>query len=582
MKFVHSHSTYFDGDPAECVKWLGYARGVLSWMINRMPMVKSKQIMPEDGVTVTVTQNPNAIRITVGLGSLAIACADLTSPAGGGLFHTHTRLYRNNDSLIKATVPYDDPNAQFNKAGHLYAYRNWINNKGTEAISWNATNIYYRGKAVDRVGFLFNDVPDSVHYNFRAVAVKSSTVSSFTALIFAFEYNDVSGSFSSGIDLCLFRVNYRLVADKWEYVSSIKATIDVDAMLPPGWIGGKSSYLDYGGIARCNSNSVFSGDSSYLCTISEFTSMYFDISVGVDPFYDEVQRIDIDALFVDGAVLTANMVYQYLPEHDPWYATFATRGHSLPITSIDSYYKGVLINAPVGLGYNLSCPPRLVNDKLYMVMHGFTGVVGAVGDVGFDITSLKIYYVSIDMITNDVVSEYSGIEYNLANGGLGRLYAGDAYYKILFVSEYDMSTAPAVTPTECRYHVYINGVKEQIALPVADRFELSLPGAGACPNTIPFIFPFLESYDMQARAGVIDDQLAEIPKRAIFGLIDTEPENDMVFGWIPIKKQEGTVMLSLNKQTKAVAVIDKETVHIGWDDATTTTRHFPISVGRYK
>jgi len=59
-------ATTFDGDPAECSKHLGRARGILSLMCRSIPPVKSRTETQSDGTEIQVTTNPNHVYISGG------------------------------------------------------------------------------------------------------------------------------------------------------------------------------------------------------------------------------------------------------------------------------------------------------------------------------------------------------------------------------------------------------------------------------------------------------------------------------------------------------------------------------------
>jgi len=71
-------ATTFDGDPAECSKHLGRARGMLSLMCRSIPPVKSRTETTADGVKPPLRKsmaNPNRT-ILADFSTMQDACAD--------------------------------------------------------------------------------------------------------------------------------------------------------------------------------------------------------------------------------------------------------------------------------------------------------------------------------------------------------------------------------------------------------------------------------------------------------------------------------------------------------------------------
>lgn len=144
---IQTHATFFDGDPEECVKWLGYARGVLRQMVDsNNPAVKSKHLFLNDDTEIWITKNPNSIRIKSGGDKLF--CTSFNAGVDNG-----TQVYKKpyppitqGDliTLNPQTIPYPDYSARSDFRGDgLQSY--WVDSKEENAISWSYETFYVFG-----------------------------------------------------------------------------------------------------------------------------------------------------------------------------------------------------------------------------------------------------------------------------------------------------------------------------------------------------------------------------------------------------------------------------------------------------
>lgn len=138
---IPTHATEFDGDPAECVKWLGYARGVLQQMVrDNNPAVKSKHLFIGDA-EIWITKNPNAIRIKSG-GKLFCTSFNAGVDDGTQIYKapyppkTQGALIAPDDNFNGLILPSPDYSARTNY---------FVNDKETETVSWDYVNAVIDG-----------------------------------------------------------------------------------------------------------------------------------------------------------------------------------------------------------------------------------------------------------------------------------------------------------------------------------------------------------------------------------------------------------------------------------------------------
>jgi len=161
-------ATTFDGDPAECSKHLGRARGILSLMCRSIPPVKSRTETTADGTDIQVTTNPNHVYIKAG-NQAYITYTDWKSvlndpliiPAPPYTWNHRDRFVHKSHKLITVEPPpLVPPNRAMDlprfdpvvKAGfYVGGGRNqssqdgyWISKSGL-AVSWQGRQIYIKG-----------------------------------------------------------------------------------------------------------------------------------------------------------------------------------------------------------------------------------------------------------------------------------------------------------------------------------------------------------------------------------------------------------------------------------------------------
>jgi hypothetical protein len=177
-----AHATHFDGDPAQCVAWLGYARGVMRQILSGVPSVPSKVVRPADGVEITIRINPNQIFIKAGSGKAYITYVDWkgdTLNSGSSVsewgrldrfIHRETKLItvepapidpplrplplpRFNPTVKQGFYAASDAYALQPNAGSgnyevfltQYARGNYWLSKTNNCINWDADNVYIDG-----------------------------------------------------------------------------------------------------------------------------------------------------------------------------------------------------------------------------------------------------------------------------------------------------------------------------------------------------------------------------------------------------------------------------------------------------
>jgi len=150
-------ATTFDGDPAECSKHLGRARGMLSLMRRSVPPVKSRTETTSDGVEIRVTTNPNHIYIKAG-GQIYITYPDWKSPlvAPLGDIHAHRDyfIHKSMSLITEEPPPLAPPNRamplpRFNptvsatlKAGGEW----WVSKDKAQCVSHFGFNYWIKGQ----------------------------------------------------------------------------------------------------------------------------------------------------------------------------------------------------------------------------------------------------------------------------------------------------------------------------------------------------------------------------------------------------------------------------------------------------
>ena len=153
-------ATTFDGDPAECSKQLGRARGMLSLMCRSVPPVKSRTETMADGVELRVTTNPNHVYIKAG-GQVYI-----TYPDWKGLYSPPAYFIHKSSVLITEEPP---PSIPPNRAMPLPRFNPifsttvksgsdwWVSNNKMQCVSWNLYWYYINGvEYPSHVGIIYS------------------------------------------------------------------------------------------------------------------------------------------------------------------------------------------------------------------------------------------------------------------------------------------------------------------------------------------------------------------------------------------------------------------------------------------
>jgi hypothetical protein len=165
MNFIHA--THFEGDVAQCVAWLGYARGVMRQMLSGVPRVPSKVIRPADGVEITIRINPNQIFIKTGSEKVFITIQDALSPYyqlgySNAELDVRDRFIFKDKTLITTEPPPPDPLSPIHRelplprfdpvvthytdflAGSGY----WVSANKKDVVSWLDHSVFIGGNKV--------------------------------------------------------------------------------------------------------------------------------------------------------------------------------------------------------------------------------------------------------------------------------------------------------------------------------------------------------------------------------------------------------------------------------------------------
>jgi len=125
-------ATTFDGDPAECSKHLGRARGMLSLMCRSMPPVKSRTETTADGVEIRVTTNPHHVYIKSGS---TLFCTSFNEGDLGTQIYKKPYPPVTRDGLI---LDSDNPNKLVLPSPTYSARANyWANTRENATVSWD-------------------------------------------------------------------------------------------------------------------------------------------------------------------------------------------------------------------------------------------------------------------------------------------------------------------------------------------------------------------------------------------------------------------------------------------------------------
>jgi len=143
-------ATTFDGDPAECSKHLGRARGMLSLMCRSIPPVKSRTETTTDGVEIRVTTNPNHVYIKAGS---TLFCTSFNEGDLG------TQIYKKIDRPITrdGLIPEGNNPNELVLPSPTYSSRTnyWVDTKEKNTVSWGY---------VDTTNHIFNPYYEPVRY----------------------------------------------------------------------------------------------------------------------------------------------------------------------------------------------------------------------------------------------------------------------------------------------------------------------------------------------------------------------------------------------------------------------------------
>ena len=605
MRILPVHATKFDGDTAECVKWLGLARGALSWMLNnKLPGTKSKVLYPADGVKITIKVDPNSIHIDAGASNLGIDFVDKTHPYATISFESI--LFRDGDSHLPKLEPY----TQYSQHNAYSGVRRWISKDGSEAISWDLRFFYYRGlttlvtepfNSYDSGGFAYQ-------HDIRAMCVESFSNGKLTVIAFSQQNttNDITGNFAMG-RFFLHKAVYFVAngggtsRDYLSMISIINTPFDMEDIgtyydpenpLHTGGSIGRSAESE-GGLY----NSYFSEDGKFLCSLFYRFLAPYDIHI---KFAASLFRLDIDKHAFPTGMVNYSLVYEWIPD----FAYIVNRGGTPRLSNIKTMggsYLNLLVPLPPRLGFRASevggdgllveifGQPVLVGTKLYFYGNEYSNVflyetisegstVGysgmASGEVG-----IKLYEISIDVITGETTKIDSGIEFSPASGrGLGKVFYSNAYYRILVNSEckymglgdvsiLEYPPESGIPPTltsdipynDPSWNIYNNGVKTDLGAGTSTRLDyinVGLLTNGADFTTATSVFPFYNHLNNSPHEEVLNlisyNGEPSTQRKMIVCINDICLFPDGYYKSIKLK----TLMFRLSKKTRTATLID--------------------------